>query len=359
MIKNTLKTLVAALVLASSAAALANNPPPTVKADAPNRYIVKKGDTLWDISGKYLDAPYRWREIWATNKQIKNPNLIYPNDVLILCIIRGQTLVGVDTGEGCAGIEKQMDTAPSSVAITSTANSIPAIPLTSIRHWLSRSVIVRPQDFDTTPYVLASKEGNLITSVGNKIYIKGAPLIAGQRYGIYRKGQPYIDQRTGTTIGLEVTQVAAGTVSSVAANGVSSLNIAETYGSEVREGDRVFVEVDAPIPSVFYPAPAEVNRGGMIARVMGGISSAAKDSVVAINLGAADGAQPGYILDVYKKGALVRDIRDNDTPVRLPSELAGQVMVFKTFDNISYAYVLAAEVPLDVGDFLVAPEIYQ
>ena len=66
----------------------ANNPPPTIKADAPYRYTVKKGDTLWDISGRYLESPWRWKEIWATNKQIKNPNLIYPHDILSFASLR-------------------------------------------------------------------------------------------------------------------------------------------------------------------------------------------------------------------------------------------------------------------------------
>lgn len=353
--KNTLKAIVAGLVLASSASVFAGNPPPAIKADAPNRYVVKKGDTLWDISGKYLNAPHRWREIWASNQQIKNPHLIYPGDILLLCLIKGQTMVGVDTGEGCAGIEKQMETT-SEVAVNSYENSIPAIPLSAIRHWLTYSVIVEPQHFETTPYVLASKDGNLITSVGNKIYVKGVSLEIGQRYGIYRKGEPYVNARTGQVIGLETTQVASAIVTDVASNGVSSLQILNVYGSEVREGDRVFIEVDAPVPSVFYPAPATIQRGGMIARVMGGIGRAAKASIVSINLGAVDGIKPGHILDVYKKGALVRDVYDNDTPVRLPSELSGQLMVFKAFDNISYAYVLSAEVPLSVGDQLLPPE---
>lgn len=350
--KRMLSAAIAGLLL--STVAMANNPPPTIKADAPNRYIVKKGDTLWDISGKYLDAPHRWREIWATNKHVKNPHLIYPNDVLILCIIKGQTLVGVDTGEGCAGIEKQISgDAPTQVSIPSESH-VPTIPLANIRQWLDNSIIVAPQDFENTPYVLASKNGNLITAAGDKIYAKGTPLIAGQRYGVYRQGEPYINPVDNTIIGLEVTQVASGVVSSVSGN-ISSIEINEVYGSEIREGDRVFIEVDAPIPNIFYPAPAEVSRGGLIVRVMGSIGSAAKDSVVAINLGANDGARAGQILDVYKKGALVRDIRDNNTPVRLPSELAGQLMIFKSFNNLSYAYVLNAEVPLSVGDKLVPP----
>ena len=160
--KMSLKKIAKALLLTSFSGAMlmstayANNPPPTIKADAPNRYIVKKGDTLWDISGRYLDSPWRWKEIWATNKQIKNPNLIYPDDILILCVIQGKTLIGVDTGEGCAGVEKQLigNAVASTVTITSTANSIPAIPLSAIQHWLDKTIIVDPRDFNTTPYIL-------------------------------------------------------------------------------------------------------------------------------------------------------------------------------------------------------------
>ncbi|WP_201528430.1 LysM peptidoglycan-binding domain-containing protein [Psychrobacter frigidicola] len=355
LVKILLMTAFSSVILMTTAHA--NNPPPTVKVDAPNRYIVKKGDTLWDISGRYLDSPWRWKEIWATNKQIKNPNLIYPNDILILCVIQGKTLIGVDTGEGCAGVEKQLtgNVVASTVAVTSTANSIPAIPMSAIQHWLDKTSIVNPKDFNTTPYILASKNRNLITASGDKIYAKGVPLIVGQRYGVYRKGKPYVEPKTQKVIGLEVTQVATALATAVAANGVTSLQLTDSYGKEVREGDRVFVELANAIPPVFYPTPATVNRGGMIVRVMDSISSAARGSVVAINLGSTHGAKPGDVLTVYQKGALIRDTIDNDTPVRLPSEPAGMVMIFNTFDNISYAYVLSSELPLNVGAQLLPP----
>ncbi len=361
--KMSLKTIAKALLITTFSSAMlmsaahANNPPPAIKADAPNRYIVKKGDTLWDISGRYLDSPWRWKEIWATNKQIKNPNLIYPNDILILCLIQGKTLIGVDTGEGCAGVEKQLtgNVVSSTVSVTSTANSIPPLPWSAIQHWLDKTVIVNPQDFNTTPYILASKKGNLITASGDKVYAKGVPLIVGQRYGIYREGELYVEPKTQEVIGLEVTQVATGLVTSTETNGVSSLQLTDSYDKEVREGDRVFVELNNSIPPVFYPAPAIVSRGGMIVRVMDSISSAAKGSVVAINLGSTHGAKPGDVLTVYQKGALIRDTKDNDTPVRLPNEPSGMVMVFNTFDNISYAYVLDSELPLNVGDQLLPP----
>lgn len=351
-------SLAGLLFMNAISVAQANNPSPTLKVDAPNRYVVKKGDTLWDISGRYLDSPWRWKEIWAANRQIKNPNLIYPGDILIMCLIQGKTLIGVDTGEGCAGIEKQINqpvVKEETVEVTSSAGSVPPIPLSAIQNWLDNSIVVNPTDFETTPYVLASKNRNLITTKGDKIYAKGLPLIVGQSYGIYHKGDPYIDPKTKEVIGLEVEQVATGLVTQVSANGVSSIQLTETHGKEVHEGDRVFVELGNLIPPVFYPTPANVDRGGLIVRIMGSIGSAAQGSVIAVNLGTENGAKPGDVLTVFRRGPVVRDIYDNDMPVRLPSEISGVVMIFKTFDKISYAYVLSSEIPLNVGDQLLPP----
>ncbi|MDO4897236.1 MAG: LysM peptidoglycan-binding domain-containing protein [Moraxella sp.] len=375
-----LKSLMMACLLGVATLPVAyakNNPPPTIKADAPNRYTVKKGDTLWGISGKYLNAPHRWREIWATNKQLKNPHLIYPGDVLILCIIKGKTLVGVDTGEGCAGIEKAMQ-APAKgtpIQVNTSSESISIIPLANIRHWLSRAEIVNPLDLGATPRVIAAKQGKLLTAVGDKIYVRGTVLNLGETYGVYRQAEPYVDTQTGQVVGAEVIQVARGLVTDVAANGVSSLKITHTYEAEIKEGDRVFSEISSALPSAFHPVPAEVTRGGMIVRVMGGVDQQAlsiptspnrsvvrsgttvggRDGVVAINLGATQGARAGHVLDVYRKGALIKDVHGNNDVVRLPSEKIGQVMVFKVFNKISYAYVLDAEYPLSMGDLLLPP----
>ena len=336
----------------------ANNPAPDLKADAPNRYVVQKGDTLWDISGRYLDRPWQWREIWAANKQVKNPHLIYPNDILLMCVIRGETLIGIDTGEGCAGIERDMrheELVEQQVTITQLNGSIPTIPLSKIEKWLDKTSIVHPIDFDATPYVLASKSGRLLTGVGDTVYTKGAPLIMGQRYGVYREGKPYIDPLSNQVIGREVQQIASGIVRARAPNGVNSINLTDTYDKEVRQGDRVFIKLPNNTSPLFYPKPAEVNRGGQVIRIMDSISRGANGSVIAINLGSKHGAQSGDVLSVFQHGALVADSYDNEMPVRLPSEQIGHVMVFKTFDKISYAYVLDASLPIETGDRLLPP----
>ncbi len=355
-------SLIAGMMLTNTAQA--GNPPPRIKADAPNRYTVKKGDTLWSISGRYLHKPSRWREIWATNKQIKNPNRIYPKDILIMCVIKGKTLVGVDNGEGCAGVRKQVTKSkakktvvkPKRVKVRPVRDSIPTIPLQSIRYFLDKVAVVNPLYLDNTPYVLASKNRNLLTAKGDTIYVKGALLQVGQTYGVYHKGLPFVDPASKIVTGVEVTQVAKGIVKDVSANGVSTIQLTETYGREVNEGDRVFADMGVALPPAFGLQPARVKRAGRIVRVVGAIGVAAgAGNVVAINIGSLGGARIGDVFTVYRKGPLVRDTYDNDMPVRLPSEPTGRIMVFRTFDHVSYAYVLNSEGSLGVGDQLLSP----
>lgn len=366
--KNLLTQLTRVTLVATglfvTVASMAGNPPPTLKVDAPHQYIVKKGDTLWDISGNYLSKPWRWPEIWASNPQVKNPHLIYPGDKLIMCVIQGKQLVGIDDGEGCIGLEKRVTgKAPAKRVLQPMEMAIPAIPLSAIQKWLDRTLVVNETDLSNTPYVLASKNKNIITGKGDKIYVRGAPLMLGQSYGIYREGKPYVDAKTKARLGIEVTQIASGIVTSVAKNGVSSLELRNSYGGEVREGDRVFIEFNHNLAPIFYPKAAQPSQFGQVVRVHGSISSAAKYGVIAINLGANNQVSTGDVFGVYQKGVLVRDdFAKGDAKggaVRLPNERIGLVMVFKVFDKMSYAYVLSTEKPIKVNDLLMSPEELQ
>ncbi len=169
--------------------------------------------------------------------------------------------MGVDTGEGCAGIRKQASAPkkrvkPKKVRVRPVQDSIPTIPLQSIRYWLDKVAIVHPLHLDNTPYVLASKNRNLLTARGDTIYTKGALLQVGQVYGVYRKGKPFVDPVSKMIIGVEVTQVAKGVVKDVSGNGVSTIQLTETYGQEVNEGDRVFTDMGVALPPAFGLQPA-------------------------------------------------------------------------------------------------------
>ena len=342
------------------AAIARNTNPPALKADAPNVYVVKKGDTLWGISKRYLKNPARWPEIWASNKHVKNPHWIFPGDRLLICSYNGRTIIGKDEGDGCDGIISRYSGTTKigpQVRVESLNNTIPVIPLDDIKHWLERSIVISPDSVTNTPYVVGVKENRVIAGKGQTIYARGNGLEVGQRYGVYREGEPYIlTDAAGKkyNAGLELTQVAAGVVVR-SENEMTSIELTNSYNQEVRRNDRILPIYDPMLPTLFYPTYADsVTAGGQVIRVAGSIGTAAVRGVVTINRGNLDGVQSGQVFAVNQKGEVVRDTKVNQN-IELPDERVGQVMVFKPFDHISYAYVLESELPIKVGDSIAPP----
>jgi len=365
--KNRMSTLVLAMTIGLGMpilATAANNPPPAVRADAPDTYIVKKGDTLWDISGKYLKDPWRWKQIWAVNPQVKNPHWIYPGDRLILCNIKGRTVVGVDQGDGCVGVARRMDPSIDSVEnnvvklspqihVEGLNAAVPAIPLKDIKSWLVDGTVVSEDTLNKSPYVLATNERHVVAAAGEPVYVRGGRLVVGDSYGVYRQGAPFIDPETKEILGTEARLVARGTATAVDDN-VSTVELTETVQQEVREGDKVMPEQVVQDPGIFYPTNAENVASGRLLRVMDGIDQASTNSTIAINRGERDGVQPGQVFAIYRRGALVVDSHDGKQ-VRLPSERSGLAMVFRSFKKMSYALVLEAHGSIKVGDELRPP----
>ncbi len=356
----TLAVTLACGLAASGSAVAANNPPPAVRADAPDTYIVKRGDTLWDISGKYLKSPWRWKEIWAVNPQIKNPHWIYPGDRLILCIIHGRKVVGVDEGDGCVGVERRMnDNSPletvklePKVRAQALDVAVPAVPLSSIKAWLIDGNVVSGRTLKQAPYVIAGKDRHVIAARGDTIYVRGR-LEVGDSYGIYRAEEPYLDPGTKEVLGYEARETARGTVTAV--NGdVATIELTDSMQQEVRDDDKVLPEPVNNDPGVFYPTNSENVKPGQLIRVLDGIDNAAVDSNVALNRGERDGVKVGQVFAVYRRGALVTDPHDG-TLVRLPSERAGLAMVFRTFEKLSYAIMLESNGTIKTGDEIRPP----
>jgi hypothetical protein len=340
----------------------ANNPSPHVRADAPNLYIVKRGDTLWDISKRFLNDAWRWPQVWAANPQVKNPHLIYPGDRLLLCKIEGRTVVGRDEGDGCNGIALRMRGGSSSqtdvrlsprVRVEPLDVAVPAIPSSAIQGWLTQSQVVAYDTLQQAPYVLAAKGRRVVTAAGDTIYIRGTGLQVGDSYGVYREGERYVDPETKEGLGYEARMVARGTVTEVNRD-VTTIELTDSYGQEVREGDRILPTVAKDLPPIFYPTNSDNVAPGRLIRVMDSVGVGAIHSVIAINRGTRDGAQAGQVVAVHRRGALVRDPKVKDL-VRLPSERSGLAMIFRSFDRVSYAYVLEADEPLKLGDEIRPP----
>ena len=344
----------------AEAAPARNVNPPALKANAPNVYVVKKGDTLWDISKRFLKNPVRWPEIWASNKHVKNPHWIFPGARLLMCDYQGRPIIGKDEGDGCEGIISRYLGSTSlqpQIRVESLNNTIPVIPLEHIKQWLERYTLLAPDSVQGTPYILGTADQRVLAGKGQKVYARGHGLVVGQRYAVYREAEPYVfTDANGKkyTAALELQQVASG----IAVRGegdVTTLELTDSYNAEVRRGDRVLPEYDPMLPTLFYPTNAEnIAAGGQIVRVLGSIGTAARHSVVTIDRGTAHGVQTGHVFSVNQKGEVVTDPKTKER-VQLPGERIGQIMVFKTFDQLSYAYVLESELPIKMGAGIQAP----
>ena len=344
-------------------AASPNVSPPSVKAGAPHVYVVKKGDTLWDISGKFLSKPWRWPEIWASNKHVKNPHWIYPGDRLLLCSLNGKPLIGKDEGDGCDGIIRRYTgggtTLRPQVRIEALNNSVPVIPLAHIQQWLERSSVLPADAIANTPYILGTADNRVLAGKGQSVYVRGQGLENGQRYGVYREGEPYIvvdEQGKKQNLGVELLQVASG-VAVRNENDITTVELTDSYNGEVRRGDRVMLEQEAMLPTLFYPIDAkQVRDGGKVIRVLGSIGTAAKNGVVTVDRGTADGVEIGQVFSTYHEGEIVQDPKTKEK-VKLPGQYVGSLMIFKSFDRISYAYVLDSELPIKVGSNIQPPRL--
>ena len=348
------------LLSTAQAAPARNNNPPSLKANAPNVYIVKKGDTLWDISKRFLNNPLRWREIWASNKHVKNPHWIFPGDRLLMCTYEGRPILGKDEGDGCAGIIQRYLGGSSlhpQVRVESLNHAIPIIALDHIQHFLERSHIVSPDALEMTPYIVGTADQRVLAAKGQTVYARGIGLESGQRYAIYREGEAYtaLDEHGRKyPLALELTQVATAISSQVNAD-ITTLEITDTYNYEVRRGDRVLPIYDPMLPTLFYPVEADsVTANGQVIRVQGSIGTAAQGSVITVDRGSEHGVETGHVFALSQKGEVVSDPKTKER-IQLPGQRIGHVMIFKAFDQFSYGYVLDSALPIKLGAQLLAP----
>lgn len=365
--KKRLLGIVSACLLAGVAVAEA---PAAVKDSAPERYTVVAGDTLWGISGRYLSDPWRWPEIWEANKQVYNPHLIYPGDVLLLCRIQGKAVLAVDQGGGCSeiaariasggGLPTQTQLPDGSVKLhpkmreQPLSAAVPAIPLKEIQRYLNDSRVVSNEELERAPYVIAGKEDHVILGADDTAYVrnKNKLLVPDASYGVYRGGMRYIDPDTGEVLGYEAEDIGAGELIALQAE-VGTLHLKRTT-KNVSVGDKLLVNESGRISSVFHPGNPDGVKPGRILRVFGSIASAAQYSVIVINRGEVDGVKSGHTFALYRRGAVIKDTVSQES-VTLPSESAGLAMVFRTFSRVSYALVLRSNIAVKVGDDVRPP----
>ena len=316
---------------------------PEFRADHPERYTVVKGDTLWDISGRFLNNPWYWPEIWHVNPQVANPHLIYPGDRLALVYIDGKPRITKVATSDVVKLSPQ-------VRSEAIDTPIPAIPLDAIASFLTDTRIVSPEELNGAPYVLEGEDSRIITGAGDKIYARGEK--PADRVGVFRRSKEFRDPETGEFLGLEARSIARGTVAAEDGD-VLTVNLNKS-SEEVRIGDRLLVNEDRRLTTNFVPSSPDQDIEGVMISVDGGVNQIGQYNVVAINRGEREGLKPGNVMAILKSGNLVRDTITNET-IELPSERAGLLMVFQTYEKMSYGLILKATRPLAVGDKVVNP----
>ena len=392
-----LRKSITTLVLLVSATAWAQAPtaPLAIKPDAPDRYIVVPGDTLWGISQRYTDSPWRWPDLWNMNKeQIRNPHLIYPGYVLILDRERGQLTIaqpGTREGEpgpaatptppttsqeGTPSATQSPAQSPSpSPATTSSADAgivkltphlraeslarqgIPSIPAALIEPFLTRPLVIEPEGLDKAPTIVGTQADRVILSAGNSAYVRGIGSSREETWYVYRRGGALVDPDNNQTLGYEAIYLGTAQVTR---GGDPATIVLTTAVQEVGPGDKL-VAASRPQAINYVPhAPGAKIRGRVMSVVGSGrVGEAGPQSIVTVNRGRADGLEVGHVLALYTRGGIVTDVSKprgaQDAKIQLPDERAGLAFVFRVFDRISYALVMHLTRPISPLDVVQTP----
>ncbi|MCD5986741.1 LysM peptidoglycan-binding domain-containing protein [Pseudomonas sp. CDFA 553] len=334
------KSLLALLLLAATGLVQAQV---QLREGHPQRYTVVAGDTLWDISGKFLSEPWKWQEIWRANPQVHDPDLIYPGDTLTLSYVDGQPRVTLNRGasRGTVKLSPQVRSTP-------MIEAVPSIPLGAINAFLlSNRIVDTPEQFDRAPYIVAGNSERVLSGIGDRIYARGALDPAHSVYGIFRQGKTYTDPVTQEVLGINADEIGGGEI--VATEGDISTLMLQRSNQEVRLGDRLFASEERAINSSFLPSEPGNPINGLIIDVPRGVNQIGVMDVVTLDRGKRDGLIEGNVLAIYKTGETVRD-RITGEQVKIPDERSGLLMIFRTYDKLSYALVLNANRSLAVMD---------
>ena len=393
MVQQVRKSIIAlAFLLPGVGLAQAPSAPLTIKPDAPDRYTVVPGDTLWGISERYTDSPWRWPELWNFNReQIRNPHLIYPGYVIVLDREKGRLTIGTGgeqkpaptaPGDGSAPTTSAPTTAPApgqpsqpSTAASGTPGSgvkigpriraeslarqeIPSIPPAAIEPWLSKPLVIEPDGLDRGPTIIGTQGDRVLLAAGNSAYVRGIGKSKDDTWYVYRKGNPLIDPDTNQTLGYEA--VFLGTAQLTRPGEPATVTLTDAL-LEVGAGDKL-VAAGVPKPASYAPrAPGSQIRGRVMG-IYGGVGKvgeAGPQQVISINRGKANGLEVGHVLAVYTRGGTVRDTtkgrNDPDANIQLPDERAGLAFVFRVFDRVSYALIMNVTRPVAPLDVVQTP----
>lgn len=370
--------------------------------DAPQTYVVRSGDTLWSIAGRFLRDPWRWSDVWQASEGVADPDRIYPGDVLTLAMVDGKPRVGLKRAGGSSGSQggaRVVRLSPQ-VRASSLKDAVPVVSIASIGPFLSQPYVAESDDIKRAAYVVGFPDEHVVAGVNDSIYVRRILTAADRSFQILRPGDELRDPDSNDLLGYQAEFVANAALERT--GDPAKLKIVRVE-REVSVGDRVLpVSVEKPLEN-FYPRPAPVGARGRILSVMSGVSQIGQYDVIVINRGTRDRIEPGHVFETYAGGNKERDqVREgavawdwknespfssefwlgrdyerkgwrrdeptaneplpphvdyrrlNSTYIR-PFERSGVLMVFRTFERVSFAIVMETNRALNVGDWIDAP----
>ena len=346
--------------------------------NAPDVYTVKRGDTLWAISGLYLRRPWRWPELWGMNlDQIRNPHLIYPGQQLYLERSGGRARLRTSPPGAGTGAGGQYRAEPRVRIDRVGDNPLPTLRPSAIEPFLAEPLVIDAPTLGSAARFVGTQEDRVMLARGDRAYVRGAPgqpmaVVPGtpRGYRVFRDAVPLRDPNTGEILGYEAQYL--GRADLVRSESVESnlregkllqeivpatVDITATK-EEIRIGDRLLPE--PPTSTMLYVPRAPgvpVNDARVVSIYGSAVFDAAQNQVVAINRGTRDGFEPGFVMAILSDGERVVDRTDPDrVRIKLPDERNGLLMVFRTFERVSYGLILQIRTGVKIGDRLVSPE---
>jgi hypothetical protein len=364
----TAAAALAAAVLASpsQAAPASAGPHCSFRPNAPDQHLVVKGDTLWDISGAFLEHPWCWPQVWGMNRdEIRNPHWIYPGQVIYFDRAHGRltlTRPGLGAGDADAGLPAVTKLSPQVRTEELERAAISSIPSGTIEPFLTQPLVVEPGALDAAPRIAATPETRVYLAEGDRIYVRG-PLNGATNFQVFRPGKELLDPDTGKVVAHESAYVGAAKLVLEAKPGVDVHTFVVTGSvQEMGVGDRLLPIPPMPVRNYAPHAPARP----VSARIMAMASEsnyASQSQVVTVNRGELDGLDVGSVLQLYHLGKTIQDPAGSKgifgfgkSMMRMPDEQYGELFIFRVFGHVSYGLVMQVTLPVEVGDVAKSPE---
>ncbi|MEQ1600786.1 MAG: LysM peptidoglycan-binding domain-containing protein [Methylophilaceae bacterium] len=335
-----------------------------LRKNHPDRHVVVKGDTLWGISAKFLENPWLWPEVWQMNRaEIHNPHLIYPGDVVMLDYVNGQPQLRL--------LKETTSLTPGIRVEALDREAVPTISPNVIEPFLSKPLIIENGELKQAVSIIAGQQNRVVLAQGDKAYADQINEGSESFWHVYREGKPLVDPVAKETLGIEAIYLGDAKVTHFGEP--ATLEILRTK-QEILVGDKL---LEAPESSAtnFIPRAPETAVVGRILSIYGGIAEAGNNAIVTLNRGKIDGMEPGHVLAIYREGkqvkksaekikelesagaykGLSKEAKRDLAMIKLPDERVGLLMVFRTFNRVSYALVMQAAEPVNVLDIVQTP----